>query len=57
MPSRTHTSDEDVFPTDVVQTALVSQGGWGKVTITRIERYLDYIDNWKLISDFLNSYE
>ncbi len=46
-----------VFPTDVVQKALVSQGGWGKVTITKIERYLDYIDNWKLISDFLNSYE
>jgi hypothetical protein len=42
-----------VFPTEVVRHAQESRTGWGKVTITKIEKYQDYLDNWKQITEFL----
>ncbi len=42
-----------IFPTAVVQAAQNQNDKWGKVTITNIPNYQDYLNNWSLISKFL----
>jgi len=42
-----------VFPVDVIRQARNPKSKWGKTNITNIENYKSYLNNWKLITDFL----
>jgi len=43
-----------IFPVEVVKAAQNAGDKWGKVTITNINKYDSYKNNWRLISDYLN---
>lgn len=45
-----------IFPINIIAKAR-NEKGWNKVQIKKVENLNDYIDNWKLIKDYLSNIE